>query len=235
MKLLSWNIRAGGGTRCEGILDALKTHDADTVILSEFRNGSGGDRLREGLDILGYDYLADCTAPAKENAVLIASREMCSGESFTERESDFPHAMLRTEFDEFDIYGVYLPHKKKHRWFDVMVKELKSSGIPSIIAGDFNTGINYVDQTGNTFMYSDRLRDLELAGYLDAFRHVHGDVREYSWFSNMRKDGSGGNGFRYDHTWIHKDLAERVTVCEYSHAEREANLSDHSPMILVLE
>lgn len=233
-KLLSWNILQGGGSRTEGILEAIKSHDADTVVLSEFRNGTHGRRILQCLEDMGYDYLVPSEAPDKENAVIIASRPMCGPASFTDREPDHPHSMLRAEFDAFDLYGVYLPHKKKHTWFDVMLAELKENDMPAIIAGDFNTGINHVDQAGNTFWYSDRLIELERAGYKDAFRHVHGDVREFSWFSAKRKDGAGGNGFRYDHTWVSETLLPFVKTCEYAHTEREAGLSDHSPMVLEL-
>ena len=39
MRLLAWNIRQGGGTRLPRIADALKRHDADIVVLSEYRGG----------------------------------------------------------------------------------------------------------------------------------------------------------------------------------------------------
>jgi hypothetical protein len=37
MRLLTWNIRQGGGSRLPRIADALKRHDADIVVLSEYR------------------------------------------------------------------------------------------------------------------------------------------------------------------------------------------------------
>jgi len=39
MRLLAWNIRQGGGSRLPRIAEALKRHDADIVILSEYRGG----------------------------------------------------------------------------------------------------------------------------------------------------------------------------------------------------
>jgi hypothetical protein len=45
MRLLAWNIRQGGGSRLPRIADALKRHDADIVVLSEYRVGPSAPRL----------------------------------------------------------------------------------------------------------------------------------------------------------------------------------------------
>jgi len=45
MRLLAWNIRQGGGSRLPRIADALKRHDADIVVLSEYRGGPSALRL----------------------------------------------------------------------------------------------------------------------------------------------------------------------------------------------
>jgi hypothetical protein len=41
MRLLAWNIRQCGGSRLPRIAEALKRHDAEIVVRSEYR---GGDR-----------------------------------------------------------------------------------------------------------------------------------------------------------------------------------------------
>jgi len=70
--------------------------------------------------------------------------------------------------------------------------------------------------------------DREELGYLDAFRLVHGDKKEYSWFSHQ------GNGYRYDHMYISAALQPLVKDCFYDQQAREDKLSDHAPMFLVL-
>ena len=39
MRLLAWNIRQGGGSRLPRIAEALKRHDAEIVVFSEYRGG----------------------------------------------------------------------------------------------------------------------------------------------------------------------------------------------------
>jgi exonuclease III len=40
----------------------------------------------------------------------------------------------------------------------------------------------------------------------------------------------GGNGFRIDHAFLSQDLAAHAGTIRYSHEERIAGLSDHSPL-----
>ena len=44
-KIITWNIRHGGGTRTDNILHSISNHNADTVILTEFRNNKSGIKI----------------------------------------------------------------------------------------------------------------------------------------------------------------------------------------------
>jgi len=46
------------------------------------------------------------------------------------------------------------------------------------------------------------------------------------------RGGARGNGFRLDHAFATPSLSPRITSCRYSHAERDAGVSDHSMLIL---
>src|SRR5258708_18096599 len=59
--------------------------------------------------------------------------------------------------------------------------------------------------------------------FCDLWRRRYPAVREYSWFSTR------GNGFRIDHAFLSDGLAARAGTIRYSHEERLAGLSDHSP------
>ena len=55
LRLLSWNILHGGGTRCEQILSVIEQHDPDIVCLQEFRHGKSKPVLLDGLKTIGLD------------------------------------------------------------------------------------------------------------------------------------------------------------------------------------
>lgn len=226
--VLSWNIRQGGGTRSLSIIRAIQEIKAQVCILSEFRNNESGLQLRTLLLRAGYRHQFVTASPADDNSVLIASLIPCQNEIHPDSDPEFSGNILSVHFEVFSVMGVYLPHKKKHILFDFILRRVGTSPLPYIIAGDFNTGYNHVDQAGDSFWYTDKLDLLQKAGYSDAFRKLYPEVKEYSWYSHQ------GNGYRYDHTWTHNSLIPLITQCRYLHNLREEGISDHSPMILTL-
>lgn len=227
-KLISWNIQQGGGSRIASISRALLQETPNCIVLSEFKNNSTGQQLRGNLLRSGYAIQFVHTSPSTINSVLIASKISADSKLHVQSDSNFPHSIIEAIYPAFSVYGVYLPHKKKHKLFPYLIEQLSSAYLPGIIAGDFNTGINGLDQKGDSFWYSEYLGKIEALGYVDAFRQLHGKVEEYSWYSHQ------GNGYRYDHTYISEQLLPILKKCYYLHEWREKKLSDHSPMVLEL-
>ena len=227
LKILSWNIRQGGGTRVNKIRKCIAEVKPHILALNEWRNNAAGMELRVALLRMGYihQFVPPSTS---ENAVCIISKFPFNGLLCQEADSHFPNNIIIGQFDAFDLISVYLPHKKKHVLFDFLIDRIRKAERPSIIVGDYNTGHNGIDQKGSSFWYTDELEDLESLGMKDAFRHLHGSVKEYSWFSHQ------GNGYRYDHTYMSDVLTPFISRCEYLHPYREAGISDHAPMLLVL-
>ena len=227
LKFLSWNIQQGGGSRVRGIIKFIAQQKAQIVVLSEFRNNDTGQFIRQKLLELGYHFQFTSLGPSNTNSVLIASQLPCNSRLFLQRDQTYGHDVIAADFEAFHLYGVYLPHKKKHQLFPLLQEETTKNR-PAIIMGDYNTGKNFIDQKGDSFWYTPELAKLEKSGMQDAFRHVHGEVEAYSWYSHQ------GNGYRYDHIYASEALIPLVKQCDYIHQAREEKLSDHSPMILEL-
>ena len=227
LKILSWNILQGGGSRVNAILKFIHHQKAQIVVLSEFKNNEIGEKIRTALLQQKYFHQAVGATPKDENTVLVASKIPFESKHFGAQNWDYNYGVVGAKFDSFTLYGVYLPHKKKHKLFKLL-KEDVVKNVPSIIAGDFNSGKNFIDQKGDSFWYEKDLFALEKEGMVDAFRYINDDTKVYSWFSHK------GNGFRYDHTYVHTNLLAVVKECDYLHKAREEKLSDHSPMYLVL-
>jgi len=227
-KLISWNIQQGGGTRIAGIARALGKEKANCIVLSEFKNNDSGQQLRNFLMKAGYKIQLVHTSPSTINSVLVASNLPVDSKLHFEADKNFPHAIIEAIYPAFRIFGVYLPHKKKHQLFPYLLDQIKSDDAPVIIAGDYNSGINHVDQEGKSFWYGEYLKQMNALGVEDAFRHLHGSVKEYSWNSHQ------GNGYRYDHTYVSEALLPITKRCYYLQEWRERKLSDHAPMVLEL-
>ena len=226
-QIISWNIRQGGGRRTTKINTVLRDLLADVIVLSEFRNNSSGNSIRLSLLKAGYIHQFVGHAQTDENTVGIFSKHPCSFRQHRHADQQFPAAIIEATFPAFRLFGVYLPHKKKHVLFEHLLHEMKAED-PAILVGDFNSGRQFVDQAGNSFWYSDFFDQMKNLSYVDAFRLLHKDQREFSWFSHK------GNGYRYDHSLTHEDLTSLIKRCYYLHEWRENGLSDHSPMVLKL-
>jgi len=227
LRIISWNIRQGGGSRIPKIISAIRKIDAQIITLNEYRNSKSGARLRAELLNLGYRYQFVTHSRTSANSVIIASKIPCDSSLYPKSDTEFGGNILSVSFEVFDFYGVYFPHKKKHNLFNFLLEHLPIQK-PSIIAGDYNSGINAMDQKGNSFWYEDELKALNTIDYIDAFRLKNGTKKEYSWFSHK------GNGYRYDHTYIHEDLSPVVSKCYYNHQVCQDGISDHSMMVLEL-
>lgn len=196
------------------------------VIFSEFRNNARGDHLSMLMERSNYKHRYITEADKNVNSVAIFSKIPGEAEIHTDADPLYSNNIISVHYDAFSICGVYLPHKKKHKLIPYITQLGETRNY--IVVGDYNTGKNYIDQKGKTFWYTDELLKFEQSGYIDAFRHINGDVSEYSWYSHQ------GNGFRYDHTYIHNDLIPIAKDCYYMHEYREQGISDHSPMMLEL-
>lgn len=226
LDILSWNIQQGGGTRVRKIIDALRQQQATIIVLSEFKNNDKGELIRQELLKHGYRFQAVTAAAKKENSVLIASKIACHTILHPNSDPVFGHNIVEIQTKAFHLMGVYLPHKKKHVLFDYIQELIKESPVPYIITGDFNSGINEIDQKGTSFWYQEAMHRFPTLNYQDAFRHFYPDERTYSWYSHQ------GNGYRYDHCYVHETLLPVLEDCFYLDAWREEKLSDHSPQVL---
>jgi exonuclease III len=230
-RVLAWNIRQGGGSRLPAIAEALARHDADILVLSEYRGGDSAYRLREMLQRLGYAHVTTPLPPPGRSGVLIAARRRFRSHSALTLDLPEPYRLVTVEIAGLCVCGVYMPNlRAKVPYWEALIAALANrSGEPALAIGDFNTCRAYVDEAGAidaTAYFMDRV---EAIGFRDLWRHRYPDGREYSWYSTR------GNGFRIDHAFLSPALAAGAGTIAYSHDERLAGLSDHSPLIVDLE
>lgn len=227
MKLVTLNIRHGGGARVKSILNAIEVHNPDILLLTEFRNNDNGNLIRRSLKENGYVYQEVGEASPKVNTLLLVSKipfTVCKNFSNLESHS---HRLIMGSFETFKILGYYFPQgEDKFPVFDELILMLKEQQKePFIALGDLNTGKHYQDENGKTFIAADKIDEVEQYS-VDAWRLFHKDKKEYSWFSHQ------GNGFRIDQAFATASMADRLSDVRYSHIEREDKISDHSAMII---
>jgi len=230
MRILAWNIRHGGGSRLSAIAAALARHDADVLVISECRGGAAGERLREVLAALGYRHASSAMPPPGRNGVLVAARRpLVERAAFADGLPE-PHRLIAVEIGTLRLCGVYMPNlaKKVPYWQRLIDGLGLDAGREALAIGDFNTCRAYLDEAGAIDATAHFMDKIEAIGFCDLWRRRNPETREFSWYSTR------GNGFRIDHAFLSSALAARVEHIRYSHDERLAGLSDHSPLVLEL-
>jgi len=231
IRVLAWNIRQGGGTRLAAIAEAIRRHEADILVISEYRGGDAAVRLRAALTELGYRYMTEMVPPPNRLGVLIAALQPFDMHAPLAGDLLEPCRLVSIEFGGIRLHGAYMPNllKKVPYWEALLAGLATDLDGHALAIGDFNTCRAYVDEPGAidaTAYFLDRIDEI---GFCDLWRRRYPEGREYSWYSTR------GNGFRIDHAFLSPALAARAGSVRYSHVERLAGLSDHSPLILDIE
>ena len=243
MRIIAWNIRAGGGKRVAAIQEQLERWNPDVVCLSEFRGSPPSTELRNGLAASGLDHqetTADAGAPAA-NALLIASRWPLAVRTLRRAPTE-PRRWLATKVSSgdlaFTLALVHIPNMVTGRKMSFLDAVLAVAGQwrlgPGVILGDTNCGWPGIDEERPVFNQATErwLNALEALGWKDAFRYLRSSERFYTWYSP-----NGGNGFRLDQAFVYRSMMPRLQAVSYEwgcaqREDRRDALSDHAALLL---
>jgi len=155
-------------------------------------------------------------------------------------------------FDNIVFFNVYFPNGQRNderlaykmafydRFFE-HIESLRKNGKSIVVCGDVNTAHQDIDlarpkanenTSGFLKMERDWIDKLLSYGYIDTFRHIHGDKKDkYSWWSYRANARANNVGWRIDYFFVSKDLKEKIIDANI-HADITG--SDHCPISLVL-
>ncbi len=245
MRVISWNIRAGGGHRVEQIAEQIDRWDADIVALQEFRatppsRALAGDLRQQGL--VHQRSTVDERQPPS-NRLLVASRYPLRRISLRRAPAASGLWLLVRVCvpRPFSLGAMHVPNRVTGRKYDYHAAVLDVvrawRGGPGLLIGDTNSGRIGLDEEVPVFSQREDgwMTALETAGWRDSFRMLHDDARAYTWYSP-----NGRNGFRLDEAFVNRRLRPRLVDTSYcwgastdGDPRREA-LSDHAALIVDL-
>ena len=242
LSVMTWNVQHASAQRSIRQAAWLAARpDAQVVVLTEVGHGPGGTALIGALSDHGYTCLPAPVPDPADYRTVIASR-CATPEPLDCGISVLAHRAIAATVDlrghKIAVLGLYVPSRgpREHRNRDKRAfQEAAAAALPALLTrvdgplvatGDLN-----VLEPGHRPHYRlfgkweyDFYRAFPAAGLADTYRLLHPDTVEHSWY------GRGGNGYRFDHTFVTAQYADRLLECRYLHASRRAGLSDHSAM-----
>jgi exonuclease III len=234
VRLLALNIQHAAVRRVPLVANAVLEAAPDVVVLSEFYLDLQGGRLLGLLEAAGFVYSA-LGVPGSERypyTVAIASRTPISGARKPLDGSPHAQRIVEATIAGITVAAVYFPLAKQHDpfWDDHFLPYVGSlAHRPAIVAGDWNTGSSHFDIGGGRIPGMGRFDRLLASGWTDAWRSLHPDIREFTWYN-----GRSGNGFRIDHALLSQKLAPRLLTAEHLHGTRTSGATDHSGLVVEL-
>jgi len=244
MRVVAWNIRAGGGVRAGGIARQLARWAPDVVALSEFRATPPSCALAAALAGARLSYqltTADPETP-NANALLIASRWPLRRLRLR-RGPDERLRWLTVTIDATSpivVGAMHVPNRaegRKYPFLDAVLACARDWRLgPALLVGDTNSGRRGLDEQVPAFNAIEHgwIDGLDACGWRDAFRHLQPETRAYTWYSP-----NGRHGFRIDQAFVNATLLARLKDARYawggaSRRGRRALLSDHAALVLDL-
>lgn len=256
MKIATWNIN-GINSRLRHVIDWCENVQPDVLCLQETKVVDARfphSKLRAS----GYPHI-EFQGEKAYNGVAIISKYPIHDlqKNFPRDADDAPQRLIAGTINGIRIVNVYVPHGTafgsdkfafKLDWIKRLRKYFNknhSLGDDVLLCGDLNVAPHELD-VWKPSLWKDKMHftqpereallDLKRWGFVDLFRQINDDVKEFTWWSNFHHDFEKDRGLRIDHIWASPPLAEKCTDCWIDKAPRALEKpSDHAPVIAVFD
>lgn len=250
MKLVSWNVNGLRAILGKDLKEQFEKFDADVFMLQETKlQEAQNDFFPEGYHAY-YNYAVK--KGYSGTGLLSKTKPLSVTYGINIEEHDQEGRVITAEFDKFYLICVYTPNSQnklqrldyRMTWeddFQNFVLELEKKK-PVVITGDLNVAHKEIDlknpktnkkNAGFTEEERGKLTQFLDSGYIDSFRHIHGDVEDrYSWWSYRAAARSRNVGWRIDYFLVSEKLKENIKEADIYDQELG---SDHAPVVLVLD
>jgi exodeoxyribonuclease-3 len=257
MLIVTWNVNSLRA-RLERVLELLERHRPDVICLQETKVASEQFPLAE-LRAAGYG--AEHHSAGRWAGVAILARE---GLELADPASGLPGepAVDQARWCEATVEGirfasVYVPNgqaldsaefPRKLRFLEAVAaraEQAEADGQPLVVAGDINVAPADADLydpaafAASTHVTAEERGRLEAilrdGAMLDAYRHLHPQEPQFTWWDYRAGHFHKGLGMRIDLALVSRSLAERLVSCRIDRDFRKGpKPSDHAPLLVEL-
>ncbi|WP_299619625.1 exodeoxyribonuclease III [Pelagibius sp.] len=249
--IASWNVNSIKA-RLPNILSWLETASPDVALLQELKTVEENFPRLE-IEALGYN----CAVLGQKsyNGVAILSKAPLEDvlEGLPGDPDDEQARYLEATTFGLRVACIYLPNGNpiktekfpyKIAWMDRLrahARGLLDSEQPVVLGGDYNVIPQDEDVYDPKAFAGDaltqpesrqRFRALVNEGYTEAFRALHDEPHQYTFWDYQGGGWQNDHGLRIDHFLLSPQAADRLESCEIDRGPRgEKKASDHTPIV----
>jgi exodeoxyribonuclease-3 len=251
MRVISLNANGIRSAARRGFFAWAESEEADVICLQETR-AQEHQLPPEATMLSGFTpYFVDASRRGYSGVGLYSRQEPVSVlRSLGWDDMDSEGRFVQADFGAVTVASLYVPsgisgparQTFKMTFLErllAVLAQLRHSGGAHIVCGDFNIAHKPIDTynfarnsnvTGSLpeeRSWMDAL--IERLGWVDAFRVVNQEAKQYTWWSNWPAAWERNLGWRIDYQMITPDLVPRV---QRASIYKEARFSDHAPLTI---
>lgn len=251
MKIATWNVNSIN-IRLEQLLAWLEATQTDVVCLQETKCVDENFPYQAIFDA-GY-HTAFYGQKSYNGVAIISKHEIDDVQkNFPDDDDESPKRLIAATIKGIRIVNTYIPNgtelwtdkftfkldwlQRLRRYFD----ETCDLNSDVLLCGDFNVAPEELDvwsvpawEGKLHFTKTERaaIHHVKQWGFVDVFRKLHPDAKEYSWWNYREGAWQRNQGLRIDHIWTSPPLADKCTGCWIDKTPRSHEKpSDHTPVV----
>ncbi|MGF1627185.1 MAG: exodeoxyribonuclease III [Alphaproteobacteria bacterium] len=253
MKIATFNVNSIKA-RLPNVVEWLQTAAPDVALLQEIKCTADGFPF---LEIESAGYACAVHGQKTYNGVAILTRKELGPiedlrEGLPEGDGDDHARYLEATVAGVRVASIYLPNGNpiatekfgyKLAWMDRLTAHaaaLRHSEMPVVLGGDYNVCPTDDDLWDPVVMAHDaltqpqsraRFRALLHLGYTEAWRALHSEAHQYSFWDYQAGRWQKDQGLRIDHLLLSPQAADRLVDCQIDRVPRgKLKASDHTPV-----
>jgi exodeoxyribonuclease-3 len=249
VRVITLNANGIRSAARRGFFDWARTQAADVICLQETR-AQEHQLPADAFVLPGFTgYFVDAKRRGYSGVALYTRSEPLEvRRTLGWDDVDSEGRFIQADYGEFTISSLYAPsgisgparQAFKMNFLErllAVLAQLHRSGREHIVCGDFNIAHKDMDtysparnRNVTGFLPEERAwmdTLLEQVGWIDAFRVVNPEPKQYTWWSNWPGAWERNLGWRIDYQLVTPGLAERVRRASIY---KESRFSDHAPL-----
>ena len=253
MKIISYNVNGLRSALSKGLGEWIAAEAPDVLCLQEIK--AQPDQIPQDVfENLGYE--CHCHSAVKKGysgvAILTRRRPDRVVRGMGIEKYDDEGRFIRADFGEVSVASVYHPSGTsgderqafKMQWLDDFgryARELLRTRPNLLLCGDYNICHRPIDihdpirnAASSGFLPEERewIGTFIDGGFIDTFRHFHGEPDRYTWWSFRANARARNKGWRIDYIMASEALRDRLRGADILPDVRH---SDHCPVVLELD